>query len=140
MWTAILKLLGVDPVGKLINGVVTWQKVREDAKNDAERIRADVEIQRLEAQLEQHKTAADVVKAGMQNKVFWIPWLMAAVPTSLWFGLGMADSIFNGSLPDVAALPPQLKEYADVVFANIFYAGGVVKGIEVLDRVVRRSK
>ncbi|MFE0013769.1 hypothetical protein ACFWXH_02905 [Mesorhizobium sp. NPDC059054] len=32
----------------------------------------------------------------------------------------MADSLSNGALPDVAALPPQLKEYADIVFQNIF--------------------
>ncbi|ABF71286.1 p034 [Rhizobium phage 16-3] len=50
----------------------------------------------------------------------------------------MTDSLANGSLPDVTALPPQLKEYADVVFANIFYVGGGVAGAQILAGVLKR--
>jgi hypothetical protein len=33
-----------------------------------------------------NSTAAGVVKAGMEFKWFWAPWLMATVPLSSWFG------------------------------------------------------
>lgn len=83
-------------------------------------------------------TAAGVVTAGMQHKAFWIPWLLAAIPTATWFAWGMADSMLNGALPDVATLPPQLKEYADVVWQNIFYVGGGVAGAQIIAGVLRR--
>ncbi|TIQ65145.1 MAG: hypothetical protein E5X41_13215 [Mesorhizobium sp.] len=136
--TWLLKLIGFDPVGKIVDGLTKWQQIKENAKNDADRIRADVEIKRLETRLDAAKTGADVIKTGMQFKVFWIPWLIATVPVSLWFGWGMIDSLCNGALPDVAALPPQLKTYADIVWENVFYTGAAGMGVEVLGRVLRR--
>jgi len=85
-------------------------------------------------------SSAAVVREGMQHKAFWIPWLIAAVPTAAWFGWGMTDSLFNGTLPDVAALPPQLKEYADIVFANIFYVGGGVAGAQLIAKAIGGRK
>ncbi|RWD47469.1 MAG: hypothetical protein E5V72_01015 [Mesorhizobium sp.] len=136
--TWLLKLIGFDPVGKIVDGLTKWQQIKENAKNDADRIRADVEIKRLETRLDAAKTGADVIKTGMQFKAFWIPWLIATVPVSLWFGWGMIDSLCNGALPDVAALPPQLKAYADIVWQNVFYTGAAGMGVEVLGRVLRR--
>jgi len=138
MLTAVLKLLGFDPVGKIVDGLTKWRQIEATAKNDAERVKAEVEIKRLETRLESARTGADVIKTGMQTKVFWIPWLMATIPTCIWFGWGMMDSVFNGALPDVAELPPQLKVYADVVWENIFYTGVAGVGIETLGRALRR--
>ncbi|WP_353640755.1 hypothetical protein [Mesorhizobium sp. WSM2239] len=131
-------MIGIDPVGKIINGINKWQQIKADAKNDADRIRADVEIKRLETSLETLKENAGVIKKAMDFKVFWIPWLMAAVPVAAWFAWGMADSIANGALPDVAELPPQLKEYADVVWQNIFFTGVAGVGIQTLGKVLKR--
>ena len=80
----------------------------------------ETERQRINASREAaaNSEAAGVVKAGMQFPLFWVAWSIAALPTAAWFGWGMADSLFNGTLSDVAALPPQLKEYADIVFGN----------------------
>ncbi len=136
----LLKLLGVDPVGKIIDGLNSAYKAKLSAQNDADRIAADVTIQRYQALLEQQRLAADVVKTGMQHKAFWIPWLIAAVPTAAWFGWGMLDSLCNGALPDAAALPPQLKEYADIVFQNIFYVGGGVAGLGAIANAIGGRK
>jgi len=103
------------------------------AQNDKDRIQADITIEALNAQ-------ASVVKAGMENKLFWIPWLIAAVPTALWFGWGMLDSTLNGALPDVAALPPQLKEYADTVWQNIFFTGAGVAGATSIAKAISGRK
>lgn len=104
-----------------------------NAQNDKDRIQADVTIEALNAR-------ASVIKTGMENKLFWIPWLIAAVPTACWYGWGMLDSTFNGSLPDVAELPPQLKEYADTVWQNIFYTGAGVAGATSLAKAIRGRK
>jgi hypothetical protein len=136
----LFQLLGVDPIGKILDGLNAAYKAKLSAQNDADRIAADVTIQRLQALLEQQKLQASVVTAGMSHKAFWIPWLIAAVPTAAWFGWGMLDSLCNGALPDAAALPPQLKEYADIVFQNIFYVGGGVAGLGAIANAIGSRK
>jgi hypothetical protein len=133
IWAALLKWITGDLVGQLTKAY----EARLRAQNETEKLIADVAVKDIEARIEANRLSASVVKEGMQHKVFWIPWLIAAIPTSLWFAWGMLDSLFNGALPDVAALPPQLKQYADVVFANIFFVGGGVKGIELIASAIR---
>lgn len=108
-----------------------------EAKADSE-----TERQRITALRENNANtlAANVVMEGMQHKSFWIPWLIAAIPTSAWFGWGMMDSLFNGALPDVAALPPQLLHYADIVFGNIFYVGGGAASLQMIAGAIRGRK
>lgn len=115
-------------------------ELKLSAANDADRIQADVSIKAIEAQMAASAASATIVKEGMQHKAFWIPWMIAAVPCAAWFGLGMADSATGGMLPDVTSLPPQLKEYADGVFANIFYVGGGVAGAQLIARAIGGRK
>lgn len=98
------------------------------------------EINRRNAKRDERLKSGDVIIAGMQHKVFWIPWLVAAIPTSVWYAWGMVDSLWPGHLPHVAALPPQLKEYADIVFGNIFYVGGGVAGAQMVAGAIARRK
>lgn len=132
----ILKWVG----GDLATALTRAYELKLRAANDADRIKADVSIKAIEAQMEAQAASAAVVREGMQHKAFWVPWLIAAVPCSLWFALGMLDSAVGGDLPDVAALPPQLKEYADIVFANIFYVGGGVAGAQLIAKAIGGRK
>lgn len=102
-----------------------------DSDVERERIKAEAATKLIEAR-------AQVITQGMQSKLFWIPWLTAALPLSAWFALGMLDSITNGAMPDVAALPPQLKAYADVVWDNLFLSGGIVAGGSMIASAIRR--
>lgn len=114
--------------------------------------RTDNEIRRLEIQSAQEQNANNnetklamkrsgdqvtLLTSAMRYKAFWVPWLMCAIPVGAWFGWGMLDSLFNGALPDVAALPPQLKHYADIVFQNIFWTGGAGVGATAIDNAAR---
>jgi hypothetical protein len=132
----ILKWVG----GDLATALTRAYELKLNAANDADRIKADVSIKAIEAQMAAQAASAAVVREGMQHKAFWVPWLIAAVPCAGWFGWGMMDSAFGGSLPDVAALPPQLKEYADIVFANIFYVGGGVAGAQLIAKAIGGRK
>lgn len=138
MLSAIFRWIAGKLTGDLLGALERAHAARLAAANDAQRIAADIKIKTIEAQMAASVEAASVVKQGMQHKVFWVPWLLAAVPCAAWFGWGMLDSTVNGALPDVTALPPQLKEYADVVFANIFYVGGGVAGAQILAGVLKR--
>jgi hypothetical protein len=121
-------LLGlINPLGKILKLIDA--KVSNDTER--ERIRAETIQTYVNAQ-------AQTIQAGMQNKMFWVPWSLAAIPTALWFGWGMLDSLCNGALPDVAALPPQLKAYADVVWDNLFLSGGIVAGGSMIASAIRR--
>lgn len=134
MWAAIIRWLTGDLVGQLAFAY----KTAKEAKTESERIAAEVQIETIKARMADDANRAAVVTTGMQHKAFWIPWLLAAVPLSIWFAWGVADSTLNGALPDVATLPPQLKQYADVVWGNIFYVGGGVAGAQILAGVLRR--
>ena len=103
-----------------------------NAQNNKDRIQADMTIEALNAQ-------ASVIKEGMAHRMFWVAWSIAAIPTALWYGWGMIDSLFDGGLPDVSMLPPQLKEYADTVWQNIFFTGaGVAAAEKIASRIGRR--
>ena len=101
---------------------------------------ADKEIEKRKTERDERVKSGDVVMEGMRHKAFWIPWSLAAIPLSAWFGWGVLDSLFNGALPDVATLPPQLKEYADIVWGNIFYVGGGVAGAAIVAGAIARRR
>ncbi|CAM5389235.1 hypothetical protein ATER59S_01872 [Aquamicrobium terrae] len=138
MWAGLIRLLTGDVLGSLTRAYEA--KLRSD--NEADRLVADALSRQIDAVIAQQRESAEVVKAGMQHKAFWVPWLIAAVPTTLWYAWGMADSmLYAGALlPDVAALPPQLKEYADIIFHNIFYVGGGVATATTLANAIRGRK
>lgn len=137
-WAPILKWLTGDLVGQLSR----LYEARLKAKNEAERLALDKQIAFLEAKMADDANSASVVKEGMKTTTFWVVWAIAAVPTAAWYAWGMLDSMLwaGAILPDVAALPPQLKQYADIVFANIFYVGGGVAGAQVVANAIRGSR
>lgn len=125
--------------GNLLGALERAYQAKLNAQNEAQRVAADIQIATIRGQMEQQALSASVVKEGMQHRAFWIPWLIAAVPTAAWFGWGMLDSMFNGALPDVAALPPQLRAYADIVFSNIFLTGAGAMGAQTIASAIRRK-
>lgn len=125
----LLKFLG----GGVIDRTLSYLEKRADSETERQRIASQRE-QALAG------TAASVVVAGMSHRMFWVAWSIAAIPTAAWHGWGMLDSLCNGALPDVAELPPQLKEYADVVFANIFYSGAGMAAAQTLATAIVRRK
>lgn len=136
----LLKLLGIDPLGKIIDGLNRAHEAKLTAQNDSERIAADQRIEAMGKLLALHTEQASVIKTGMQYRAFWVVWLTAALPCAAWLGWGMLDSLFNGQLPDVAALPPQLKQSYDLVLSNIFYTGAAGAGMELLAKVMGGRK
>lgn len=123
----------------LSGGLLKAWQAKLTADTDEKRLIADAAIADIKAQSEARREQADVIKTGMSYRVFWVVWFMAAFPTALWYGWGMFDSTFyEGTvLPDVAALPPQLKEYADKVWDNIFLSGAAVGSAHVIASAIR---
>lgn len=123
---AVLSFLGGNALDKVLN------HLESKAKNDVEK--AKVSAAR---EANNNANSVKIITSGMQNKLFWIPWLIATVPTAIWYSWGIMDStLWNGNvLPDISELPPMLKEYADVVWSNIFYSGAVVAGAQTLSSI-----
>lgn len=105
--------------------------------------KADTETERIKiaqvAQTQLTSMQAETIRTAMGFKVFWVAWSMIAIPFAGWLGWGFLDSAFNGALPDVAKLPSQLKEYGDIVIANIFVSGGIVAGVQGAARTVSNA-
>lgn len=124
----ILGLLGFGG-GGWVTAVTDAITAKANATTERERIASDERIAFAQAQLA-------LIQSAQQHRVFWVAWAIAALPMAAWFGWGVLDTLFNGGLPDVAALPPQLKEYGDSVWANIFYTGGAVAGVSTATRAI----
>lgn len=82
---------------------------------------------------------SSIMLEAMKHKIFWIPWGIAAVSMSLWFAWGMLDTLANGALPDVAAIPPGLLPYAQTVWANIFWVGGTVVSVSTVSKTIGQA-
>lgn len=137
-WGWLLKLIGANPIGQIADGIVKWRQVEATAQTDEKRLEAQIQIKSLEAKQALHEQQADVIKTGMQFRIFWVAWSLATIPVCLWFAWGVADSIANGALPDTAALPPQLLAFAEIVWQNVFYTGVAGGAVELAGRVLRR--
>lgn len=102
--------------------------------------KADTETERIRiaqvAQTQLTSMQAQTIQVAMGFRIFWVAWGMIAIPFAAWLGWGFMDSLFNGSLPDVAKLPPQLKDYGDIVISNIFVSGGVVAAGQAAARTI----
>lgn len=121
----------------------TFFKIAEkkvDAETERLKINADVLKKEIEHKTEVVHASREYATTAMGFKVFWIPWLIATVPLSIWFAWGILDSaIYEGSvLPDVAELPPQLYEYAKDVWSSIFISGAGMAGLQTIANVLSR--
>lgn len=104
------------------------------------RANSETERQRIASLRDQHMatTQATVITAGMQHKWFWIPWLMATIPLSTWFGLGMLNTAFPGYFPIVATIPPGLEPWAKSAWDSLFFSGAGVAGASIVAGAIRR--
>jgi len=105
-----------------------------DQKTEQLRIKAGVDIAAIQSTIYAHKYARDVILSAHRQRVFWIVWSMFAVPLAAWWMLAMLDTMANGALPDVAAIPPTLRPYADAIVNNVFLTGG---GMAIASQIVR---
>lgn len=149
MLATILGWLGVNPIKTIADALTKAHADYLAATTAEQQAVLKGSIEQLHATLAALQAQADVNKAAMAHRMFWVAWSIAAIPAAFWFGWGMLDSaIANGTvLPDVAALPPQLKAYFDVVWQNIFYSGGIVasaglgvKGVTAIADAIRGRK
>lgn len=123
---------GLNPLKALTDTYIKYK----NSEIESEKIQADIAKKQIDAMVANAGYQADVIKTGMQHKVFWLVWGLAALPLAAWFAWGTLDTLTNGALPDVATLPPQLKEYADSVWQNVFFTGGAVAGVTGVAQII----
>lgn len=93
----------------------------------------------FKARTDDLKTSASVMMKAMDHRVYWIAWSIAAFPLATWFAIGMLDTSCHGCLPvHIAEMPPQLREYADIVWSNIFWTGVTGYGVSRTAKTVER--
>lgn len=104
----------LNPLNAITDGIVKWQTVKENAKNNTERIEAEVKIKELE-------TRRDLQVAATINDKFWSPRVLIGwIVATLLFKLFIWDTVLGLG---VTANPGSLiKDITGVVIA--FYFGG----------------
>lgn len=115
LFTFLLKFLG----GGVLNKVMDYLKLRQDSATERERMKAEVVIAAIRAEVASRQVARDIVIA---EQGWWVTALIRplfAYPLIAWWGAVIADSIFRFEW-DVAALPGPLNEWAGWIVAAYF--------------------
>jgi hypothetical protein len=115
---------------KIAGALLGFASKSADQALEYQRIKQGTDIATIRANVELAASARDLQKTAMQYKVFWVAWSLAALPMAAWFGWGMLDTLTNGWLPDVAAIPAGLKPWAQAVWDNVFYTGAAAAGVQ----------
>lgn len=104
----------LNPLNAITDAIVRWQTVKETAKNDKDRIEAEVRIKELE-------TRRDLQVAASINDKWWSPrTLLGWMAVGFFFKIIIWDTVLGLG---VTAYPGQLvMNFATVVVA--FYFGG----------------
>lgn len=110
-----------------------------DASIAKQEIAGRVNMEQLRAQVAIAGQQRQVLTGAQGYKVFWVAWALAAIPMAAWFGWGMLDTLTNGALPDVAQIPPGLAKYADTVWENIFFSGGIAAVAQGSAQVIAKA-
>jgi len=127
---SIIATLVAGALPKLLLGALSdWQKNRALADGSAVAARRDVWLAAINGETERRKARSDERKAQFEFPLFWYPWMVAAIPWSIWLGLGILDSIaFLDFLPlAVHQLPPQIEQHSSAISFALFGAGGGVQ-------------
>lgn len=114
----------------LLDVGLNWAKSRTDASSVRIRAIAGAVSEVFKAEAERRQQRSKERIEAMSFKIFWVPWSIAAIPWSLWLGLGILDSIafLDGLNLTVHELPPQLEKHAAAISYAI-YGSGPVAGI-----------
>lgn len=126
--------------GFLLSAWKTYNERKLATETDQRKHVHEERLSAIENETERRKIASEERKEAMGFPMFWVPWSIASVTLSTWFGWGVLDSLTNGALPDVATLPPQLKEYADSVWNSVFVSGAGMGGAQVIARAIARRR
>lgn len=110
----------LNPLNAITDGIVKWQIAKETAKNDEDRIAAEVKIKELE-------TRRDLQVAATINDRWWSPRvLMGYMVVVLVFKLLVWDTVLGLG---VTAYPGQLVMNIATVVVAFYFGGEAIKSV-----------
>jgi hypothetical protein len=136
----MLALLATLLPNLLLNGLHSYLQATTTVAVEGEQTRRQVALATISGVVAVRQAQGDVIKTGMAHKAFWIPWLIAAIPATVWYAWGMADSTWPGHFPHVAALPQQLLDLTNRVWDNLFLPGGITAAGTAIASAIKASK
>jgi hypothetical protein len=115
MLALILNWLG----GGVLTSVLGHLERRKALENDREKLRTEVTISEIKAELATRQEQAAIVKLQLGHWIAWLPRFLAEMAAVLYFMSIVIDSIWNldGS---VAALPAAEAALMATIFAGMF--------------------
>jgi len=127
----LLKLIGFDPVGKVVDGLTAAYSAKLAATNDRERIAADVTIKRLEDDQDARRNAKEI---RLATAGFWemraITALIAAPFVAHLWAVGV-DTLFGFGW-GVAAFPKPFDEWQGAILLSFFGVAGGVGAVKAI--------
>lgn len=110
-----LNWLGGGVLGKVLDHLETKAKLA----NDRERLKTEVTISEIKAELADRQERAKIVKAELGHPVAWFPRFVICMAAAIYFVAHVVDAIWQLD-GDVAPLPPQMAGLLGVIFGGMF--------------------
>jgi hypothetical protein len=120
MLAMVLNWLG----GGVLTSVLGHLEKRKALENDREKLRTEVTISEIKAELATRQEQATIVKLQLGHWIAWLPRFLAEMAAVLYFMSIVIDSIWNldGS---VAALPTAEAALMATIFAGMFLSAAL---------------
>lgn len=112
--------------GGMLDRMLDHLERRADSETERERIRTNVTIEEIKAEIESRRAARDIVIA---EQGWWVTALIRpafAWPLAIWWAAVIADSLFRFEW-NVAALPAPLDEWSGWIIAAYFLTRPIEK-------------
>lgn len=118
MLALILKWLG----GGVLDRVLSHLEAQANTQTERERIRTQVTIEEVKAEIERRHTQADVVKAELGHPVAWFPRLLASLTAVFVLMTFVVRWLWFPGTP-LAELDPWVAGVIGTIFAGMFITG-----------------
>lgn len=115
MLALILNWLG----GGVLTSVLGHLEKRQALQNDAAKLKTEVTISEIKAELATRQEQAKIVRLQLGHPVAWVPRFLAEMAAVIYFMSIVVDSVWNLD-GTVAALPTPVASLMGVIFSGMF--------------------
>jgi hypothetical protein len=122
MLSLILNWLG----GGVLKSVLGHLEKRKELELGENKLKTEVTIEEIRAQLETRREQAGIIKAELGHWIAWLPRFLAAMTAVIYFMSVVIDTIWE--LPgEIKELPASTAAVMATIFAGMFLQGPISK-------------
>lgn len=135
----LLRLLGIDPVGKLLAALGDAYKAKLTAANDSDRIAAEVTVAQIRAQIDAVQASKEVKLATASFLEMRLLAFFTALPFVVHAGAVGMDTVFRFGWK-IPAYPPPFDEWEGAILLGLLGIYTLGKGMSSIAAAIGRKR